>query len=934
MSASNLQVLQTHRDALLLAEVAAWLHDIGKLCDTHIKHKSEQPQPQWHDDSYKAIVDDPSTVIRLSRAAANLKKPNLINFLVGRAKSSLTAAKFIPQETKRTLAQTRINVLNEEYTLAELIMLGMPEFASSQNRSQLLDGKAGWLAALLGVCHSEAHVDKEEPKSNVGVQKSPNVFSSSAFGYEYQNFILGDQQISLDARLAALKLPNKNQLVLPLTRTLIARLMEYGLGDTRRPINEVSLADWSGMVAALFKSALAGAVLENKRPEIRGWDQNKKGIDHDLHWRILRINIDCLGLYAKAIKISDLLGYQDVIEKAYEEIKRLVEDEYPLGNEIYRDTTGIYFTFPNIDLPADLAQEIRQCIQNIEMELMPRIAVTIGKNGTVRDELRTILANARYEAIQELTYPFDFHLLIPYWQEQWNGVENKNREVCPVCRLRPKREDKEVCVTCEQRRLSRLGVWETNPQQTIWIDEIADHNGRVALIVGKFGLEDWLSGEMIQTLLLRVEKNNSNGCISKNPSPARIRRVWKSCLQFWSETVEKEIPATQNFGEQGDQPTRRLVRWLIVPDRKTGWRPKVPYDGQINGKPISLLWQESDRCFITISNLQWVDRINSGQTVTVKDPDKPDQILSFAIENAAPARDEKGNYLPFLPLLRSPDMFLALVPAVEALDITMKIHEKYRTYFGKVQNRLPLFLGMVFFPRKTPLMAVMDTARRMLNQVSLDKETWTISSVQDGHITFKNGITWTVPTQMGDGSPDVWYPYWQVEGKPTDRTHWFIGPQGEHWVHVSDLRPGDRVRVTPSRLAYLFLETTAQRFHFDPSRDVLLLDDLDAITKIWSNLKQSGISDTALQGLWHLLQIKAESWGIASPEFGHLTETVLKDAGLYRRKGTDDKPGTDWLTPAEVTSQKFFRSLELHLRILKLRLKEPQHEREPIEQAL
>jgi len=76
--------------------------------------------------------------------------------------------------------------------------------------------------------------------------------------------------------------------------------------------------DWSEAVASLYKSSLAGALLGVK-PD-----------PDNLCWRLLRINFDVLGLYTKAIKIADLLGYQNVINEACAEVKRLVEEEYPL----------------------------------------------------------------------------------------------------------------------------------------------------------------------------------------------------------------------------------------------------------------------------------------------------------------------------------------------------------------------------------------------------------------------------------------------------------------------------------------------------------------------------------------------------------------------------------------------------------------------------
>ena len=77
-------------------------------------------------------------------------------------------------------------------------MLGTPGFATDKNRPQLLDGKSGWLAAVLGVCHNEAHVDKEDPPPGQGNQTLPYVFISTAFGYEAQKVVVDLIKIYFD----------------------------------------------------------------------------------------------------------------------------------------------------------------------------------------------------------------------------------------------------------------------------------------------------------------------------------------------------------------------------------------------------------------------------------------------------------------------------------------------------------------------------------------------------------------------------------------------------------------------------------------------------------------------------------------------------------------------------------------------------------------
>lgn len=871
----RLQTLADHREALLLAEVAALLHDVGKLTDTHIKHVSDQNQ--WaNDDGYKVVVDNPQQVVRLSQVAANVRKPDILNNVLNAR--SPKAADFLPTALKQSLETLRVSVLNQDYSLAELIMLGMPGFATHQSRSQLLAGKDGWLPALLGVCHNVAHVDKEDPIG--GVQPSCNVLTSNAFGYEQQIFVLGDPQKSLDVRLSTLAIDSSN---LAMTRKKILDTLEYGLGDTRRPTNEVSLADWSAMVAALFKTAIAGAVLTGTQPGIRGWlNWREKVIAHDFRWHLLRVNFDVLGLYAKAIKIADLVGYQRAVDEACEAVKKLVEEEYPLGNEIYRDTTGIYFTFPDLDLPAELAQEIRRRVEAIEPELAPRIAVTVGKGETATEQLKGILAKARKEALEALAQPFDGQNLSDYWQQQWSTAGTSQSELCPVCRLRPKAESKDACEHCEKRRQGRVSAWRTNPQDTIWVNEIADPNGRLALIVGKFGLDDWLSGDLVQTMLVKADPQ-SNTFTPKNPSPARLRRVWETAQRFWVETVTGDILPKWI----GQRP-----RYRIVPREKQDWKTSPAYNGRIGDKPIDLFWDGA--AFLTISNLEWLlseeerqgDRraalekaLQPGTSITLDDPDDPRRKRTVTIERAEPAPGEFAEYRPWLRLLSTPDQFLALIPAADAIAIVQAIRDEYEKQFDKVCNRLPLHLGLIFFDRKMPLMAVLDAGRAMLERTP-DDSPWTVTKTgsdllpddnprcvhltlaRDGH---EIGIE--IPTVMGDGATfDPWYPYWRVEGKPTDRRHWFIGPDGEHWVHVGELWPDDIVHFTPSTFDFEYLDSASRRFaiayengrRFDRPTRPFLLEDLERLETVWSAFCQ--LSQTQRKQVLATIETARERW--------------------------------------------------------------------------
>jgi hypothetical protein len=888
---SNLQILAQHRDALLLAEVAALLHDIGKLSSQFIDQMSQQP----------------------SAISTGFEHENAVEKIDGFVDAQFLNALKLTKLRDRL----RLDSIQKQKQLGQILDLIL-----HHDKRQ----HSAFLVQLLNRCDgADSGADKgttrDQSLPKEAKQPFGNTFVASAFGKEAPDVRIDTANIDTTRRKLSQKVGRRLDVFFgnpEQERSRVLRLINVayrcGLGETRRSANDVTLWDHSFSVATLYKTSLATFLLHNSLD-----------IDH-LHWRLLRVNFDVLALYAKAIKIGDLLGYQRVVDEACEAVKKLIEEEYPLGNEIYRDSTGIYFTFPDLDLPADLAQEICRRVEEVEMELTPRIAVTVGNGNTAAEQLKRILGKARKEALEALAQPFDRQNLSACWQQQWETVGDGKWELCSVCRLRPMQEGKEACETCEPRRCSRIETWEKNPVQTIWIDEIADANGRVVLIVGKFGLDDWLSGDLVQTMLVKADPA-TNTFIPKNPSPARLRRIWETCQRFWTETVEQEILGRHDYNK-GDP--LRCVRYLIIPDQKASWRENVPYDGTVDGKAISLLWRAKDQHFVTISNLQLSGELKPGQLIRLDDPDNLRRQFTFTVQKTIPAPGAMGAYMPYLPLLASPDQFLALVPAADALEIAGKIRTAYAEHFGKVQNRLPLFLGLVFFQRKTPLLAVMDTARRMLAGEFTNGE-WRITDApqNDGKMVtlgleqMGQCITLQVPIVMGDGTTeDVWYPYFELVGQPAAHHTYRFERDGAWWVHGKTLQAGETVCVTPSRFAYLFLESTAQRFRFDPEKDVLLLDELPRLMAMWTALKRSGITDTGLRNVQALLESKGAAWGRNSEEFEHLTRTTLKEAKLFERKDKEGNSLPDVITPEDVISSRFAHCLELHLHILKLKIKE------------
>lgn len=173
---------------------------------------------------------------------------------------------------------------------------------------------------------------------------------------------------------------------------------------------------------------------------------------------------------------------------------------------IYEDLNGIYFTFPGLDDNADkIAEELsRQALKIIneksENEIWPLFTLS-KKNRSL-----TIIVDELGFAAQKRRIPKTSPALYVerspkgYYENPELPEPAHSREICPVCRMRPKDKDKERCDVCSKRNEGRLAEWLSNRQNTIWIDEVADINNRIALLSLNFNLEKWLDGTMTGTI--------------------------------------------------------------------------------------------------------------------------------------------------------------------------------------------------------------------------------------------------------------------------------------------------------------------------------------------------------------------------------------------------------------------------------------------------
>jgi len=404
---------------------------------------------------------------------------------------------------------------------------------------------------------------------------------------------------------------------------------------------------------------------------------------------------------------------------------------------------------------------------------------------------------------------------------------------------------------------------------------------------------------------------------AKNNSFARLRRIWQTTRAFWETFLEE--------ANQDDKaiittiPYRLQIKGDLLSNDEKDEQPGLfhAYDLRLtNSVKLSVVWDPNNKRFITCDNQEYLSKPEQlGKPVIeflkflngelrIESPSgygrQSKEWGTIIVKNVGEI--ENSSYSPVISILAEPRTFMALIPADKAIDVVRSIKTRYEREMGKVRNRLPLHLGVVYFHRRTPLRAALDAGRQMLKYDlgELKDQLWTVESIESAStlpeglakgtrqfdhtiaVTIMNDddrcLTWYVPARMGDGqTDDNWYPYVFIQNDVSDRKRIFKAwrsksdgtTEESSLVHAEELRAGDRVYFSPATFDFHWLDNAGKRFEIayengkrrnQPMRPYLL-DELTIIRQAWDTIAgKNGLTANQIYALRDLIEIKRENW--------------------------------------------------------------------------
>ncbi len=852
----NLQDLKNYRDEILKAEIGALLFNLGK---THIgfggwRNNFQHLQNKFKWSSYKEYIDNGNFDNEVSSISQNLK--NLFDNL-------------------------NINIPNVllNLPLTELMLGGE---SSKYFVKQIF---------FRGCENVNSGIDKGSPK----VQLQTPLWLSNAFG-SFKHLV--DEKDLDDARLTFFKnldcfLQSKNYYQFPNWQEIRKFIFDeinlwYSklLSDSRYPVNDVSLWDQAYMTASMFKAVLANMILDNSN--VQTYQNNPTSIK----WRILGIQYDKFGLAEKGFKPAHIKWYREVSKEIDEEIKKLLEYEYPVGNEVYRDESGIYFI-----VGEDLGEnkDGSEVLKNDLSEIKEKI-LEIFKEKSKDEFYPAIFLTKASRGLMNLTFLLEKereNFLKADWSKKDLTINNNSKAIgiCQICRQRlvfeddARDENQNICLDCyEQKTKGRIDEWLNNRSgETIWTSELKDKNDRIALVVMKFELMDWLNGDLLNTTVLQTginwanDVNNftnelkkifKNNCdkrvgntvlknytdpvlhslnikqhniieslllersigdrweefikqklgskidfdsrkiewnqlndkdinflsslilqflLRKNPSPARLRRIWESTQEFFEE-IEKILLCAAKIPDE----RRNRLYW-----EKVSISDGEYYDGD------ALFWAKDGNVYL-ISYL----KDKGKQSFKLRRyEDKTYTGVELQISNA-----KIETYKPYLSIIDpTPISWQFIIPAEYVPDLIKNVQKLYDEHFKYVYGKLPLHIGVVIQDYKKPLYVGINALRKMRRDVVGREKLWVEIEAKAFKAIFDEKLK-KEKIEEQCNNPREYYPLYFGELNKGDYQFYIRPKDNLYWLKsVKNIKDDEKVKYIPNTFDFEFLDTNARR---------------------------------------------------------------------------------------------------------------------------
>ncbi|WP_295102297.1 CRISPR-associated protein Csx11 [uncultured Candidatus Kuenenia sp.] len=437
---------------------------------------------------------------------------------------------------------------------------------------------------------------------------------------------------------------------------------------------------------------------------------------------------------------------------------------------------------------------------------------------------------------------------------------------------------------------------------------------------------------------------------AKTPTPSTVLNVWDTTLGFFQD-ISKNL-----LTELLPEFNRLRLKLKPIKEAKLYDWGKGTIEAEVveTREKIELLYESGEVEVVGVRySVETFSNELKGKHIRILDKE-----IRGLFGNKYQIADCKisKTLFPCRTMTVSPNLFMVIVPADRAVEISYLIYREYIKRFGKVMGRLPFSIGNIFFGVKMPMFVVLDAGKRMItNFDKLRKENVEYTVIDKKEDTSDMSLTlmceierygrtlkWCLPHKLGNCEDDYHHSYFVVKRHSKDysgRKNYFKTVAGDV-IHFKEVEKGDTLCMYPNYYDFEFLDSNTRRHdicldkHGRRKSSVanykskpFLLDELNQkIMCVWEKLLQgkqlAGITDTKLRNLQSLWLTKYQEWDV---DIGNKTsEQYEKWVNLVtssiKKEFKEIDDGSSDLLKETIKNGLFFDTLELYLGILKERI--------------
>lgn len=643
----------------------------------------------------------------------------------------------------------------------------------------------------------------------------------------------------------------------------IERPFRRALGETRRPTNDVTLYHHAASTAALFKAAVAEQAL---RGDLRPLQDGRGLFDPArlgrVRFRLLGVRWDwreiTRGLLAPVAMTS--LGQRR--GEAVADLRRLIEEETALGNLVYTDDEGVLCVLPGL-YEDDPAASEALFAERVLAPLEDGIEAAVARLGSgvpyrlcwsaprlyLTDYRQALGLAGEGEGMGVRHRQAGTTALRRQWQRA-NGQPGL-QQICPQCGLRPAgarelrldqagKRHQDLCRECaaledqdaKQARHRFLDEHFGFRPVTLDLGELAKRRGspRIVLISVRVDPAAIASGEALVTQIARPLKHID-----------KFKENERRSLGAWGDRFQKALDALRRGKAPRDMEKLRILLgddyWGKERDGR-GPPLEVAEDFFLReSAALPRVWgltrHEGDRLA-----LFGVRKHPSPARLQRTWDDLRETWRSLALEWA----EETGDAL--IPLSLDAGGLRLAAAATDADTLMRHIGQRLQETLARVRGGLAAQVSVVVARPRFPLYLALETLYRLEDRIQeLPPQPWTLRErhpADGGGCTLvwetpQGTLTWSVPedpwhahlVRLGHAAPGNA----QGQGGPRHQTR--RGPRGQdrgapkgpdRLVPVADLKPGDRCLVPPMTLDFVVLEGAGRRYQirYRPQDDQIL----------------------------------------------------------------------------------------------------------------